>query len=81
MSLSKRSLIMKWRLLISPPENPNDRARWQNCKASDRMLTSPSLQVADADLNASGIPQAKNDSVPSHLLITAEHMASALSTM
>ncbi len=31
--------------------------------------------------NASGIPQAKSDSEPSHPRTTAEHMASALSMM
>ena len=39
------------------------------------------LDLRTADVNASGIPQAKSDFVPSHPPITAERTASALSTM
>ena len=36
---------------------------------------------ADTNVSASGIPQVKSDSEPSHPPTTAEHMASVLSTM
>ena len=39
------------------------------------------FHFADADMSASGTLQVKNDSEPSHPPTTAEHMASALSTM
>ena len=39
------------------------------------------LDLRTADVNTSGIPQAKSDFVPSHPPTTAERTASALSTM